>query len=140
MPQVKVVGTVRASAQRIWDVINDFNSMPKWHPAIAESTIENKGGATCRRLKLANGAVLLEKLEEKNDAERSYTYTIVESPLPIADYRSTIRVRPATDAASSTVEWVGTFRVTEGPETDMEQVVSGVYNAGIDNLKSTLGG
>jgi hypothetical protein len=140
MPQVKVVGTVRASAPRIWDVIEDFNAMPKWHPAIAKSTIENKGGATLRHLSLQGGGDILEKLEEKNDGERYYTYTIVEAPLPIADYRSTIHVRPAADASSSTVEWIGTFRVTDGPEADAERVIRDVYTAGIDNLKRMLGG
>jgi polyketide cyclase/dehydrase/lipid transport protein len=140
MPQVKVVSTIRASAPRIWDVIGDFNAMPKWHPAIAESTLEDKGGATLRRLRLGDGGVILEKLEEKNDAERFYTYSIAESPLPIADYRSTIAIRPAADAASSTVEWIGSFKVTDGPETDMERVVHGIYTAGVDNLKRMFGG
>lgn len=140
MPQVKVVSTVRASAPRIWDVIGDFNAMPKWHPAIAGSTLEEKGGATLRRLTLGDGATIVEQLAEKNDAERFYSYSIVEAPLPIADYRSTIAIRPAADAASSTVEWIGSFRVTSGPETDMEQVVQGIYTAGLDNLKRMFGG
>lgn len=140
MPQVKVVSTVRADAPRIWDVVGDFNGMPKWHPAIAESTLDQKDGATFRRLRLADGGTILEKLEEKNDAERYFTYSIAESPLPIADYRSTIHIRPAADTASSTVEWIGTFRVTDGPETDMERLFNNLYTAGVDNLKRMFGG
>jgi hypothetical protein len=140
MPQVKVVGTVRASGPRIWDVIGDFNAMPKWHPAVAGSALETRDGATLRRLSLQGGGSILEKLEEKNDGERYYTYTIVEGPLPVADYRSTLYVRPAADASSSTVEWIGTFRVPAGPEADAEQVIRGIYTAGIDNLKRMLGG
>jgi len=139
MARVHEVGTIATSAVRVWDLIGDFHALPKWHPAIAKSTPEQRGDAQLRRLELPDGAVILERLEEKNDAERFYTYTIVESPLPIAQYRSTIHVRAAHDEPSCTVEWFGTFEVTGGAEEDAINIVRGVYTAGLDNLRRIFG-
>jgi hypothetical protein len=131
--------TIAASAPRVWDVIGDFNALPKWHPAFARSEEERQGDHTIRRLVLTNGATLVERLEEKNDAERYYSYTILEGPVPVRNYRSTIHVRPAADAASSTIEWYGTFEAADGvPETDAERLIRDIYRAGLDNLRKKL--
>ena len=40
MPRVYVSTVVNARNDRVWARVRDFNGLPNWHPAIAESRIE----------------------------------------------------------------------------------------------------
>ena len=40
MIKVYTSSVIDASADAVWAHIRDFNGLPKWHPAIAESRIE----------------------------------------------------------------------------------------------------
>jgi hypothetical protein len=63
----------------------------------------------------------------------SYTYTIVESPLPVADYVSTIKVTGSGDA--SIIEWSSTFNAKDAPDDKAREVITGIYRAGLESLK-----
>ena len=39
MPRVYVSTVVNARNDRVWARVRDFNGLPNWHPAIAESRI-----------------------------------------------------------------------------------------------------
>ena len=40
MVKVYISSVIDAPADRVWARIRDFNALPKWHPAIADSQIE----------------------------------------------------------------------------------------------------
>ena len=40
MVQVYASSVIDASADSVWSRIRDFNGLPQWHPAIADSRIE----------------------------------------------------------------------------------------------------
>ena len=91
MKKVTVCTRVTAPAEEVWRLVGGWNALPQWHPAVETSAIED--GGHIRRLKLADGAEFTEQLEKFDGEARTYTYSIVASPLPLADYRSTITVR-----------------------------------------------
>ncbi|HZU89821.1 MAG TPA: SRPBCC family protein [Stellaceae bacterium] len=138
MSKVQVIGTIPADPQAVWDVVGDFGAIAKWHPAIAESRAEGAGPGALRRLTLVNGDRLVERLEEFNDGERYYSYSLVEGPLPVGDYYATLHVRAAYDAPSSTIEWTGAFTAKDVPDTEAERLIQSIYQAGIDNLRQLL--
>ena len=39
-PKIHVQTMIGAPIDRVWSIAGDFNSLPVWHPAIIESTIE----------------------------------------------------------------------------------------------------
>jgi hypothetical protein len=139
MSRVQVIATVPAGPQAVWDVVGDFGAIAKWHPAVAESRAEGMGPGALRRLTLVNGGRLVERLEEFNDGERYYSYSLVEGPLPVSDYYATLHVRAAYDAPSSTIEWTGAFTARNVPESEAEQLIRSVYQAGLDNLRQLVG-
>ena len=141
MSKVSTSMKLGVSAKQVWDLIGGFNALPDWHPAIEKSTIEGEEGATgsVRRLELAGGGEIVERLERLDDSGRSYSYSIVSSPLPLANYNSTIRVGEDADG-NATVEWSGEFDPAGASETDAMKVVEGIYQAGFDNLKKMFGG
>jgi hypothetical protein len=65
-------------------------------------------------------------------AGRSYTYSIVSGPLPVANYTSTISVAP--DGAGSTVTWVGKYDAKGASNADSMKAIDGVYDSGLNAL------
>ena len=128
---------LNVSPEKLWEMIGGFNALPDWHPAVEKSELEEEGSV--RRLSLAGGGTIIEKLEKIDDNERLYSYTIVDSPLPVDNYTSTIRVKD-DGSGNSTVEWSSEFSPKDVPENDAVEVIQGIYQAGFDNLKKIFGG
>ena len=139
MSKVERVMRLEVSAAKAWDLLRDFNGLPKWLPIIETSELREEGGAPIRKLTLPDGVVVEEKLENLDDAGMSCTYSIVQSPLPVADYLSTIRVAADGDAACN-VHWVGEFEPSGAPEAEAVGFIEGVYDAGLGGLKKALAG
>jgi len=137
MTKVNMNTSLNVSPEKLWEMIGGFNALPDWHPAVEKSELEEEGSV--RRLSLAGGGTIIEKLEKIDDNERLYSYTIVDSPLPVDNYTSTIRVKD-DGSGNSTVEWSSEFSPKDVPENDAVEVIQGIYQAGFDNLKKIFGG
>ncbi len=74
----------------IWEMISDFCSIQDWHPAVEQCDESEEGGDTYRVLTLKGGGKIKEKLVDHDD--ESYTYQIIESPLPVKNYQAKIWV------------------------------------------------
>lgn len=137
MTKVNVTTGLNVAPQQVWELIGGFNALPDWHPAVEKSELENEGET--RKLSLAGGGTIIEKLIKKSDEERLYTYSIVDSPLPVANYTATLRVKD--DGKGNTeVEWSGEFSPQGVSEDEAINIVQGIYQAGFDNLKKMFGG
>jgi hypothetical protein len=95
-----------------------------------------------RVLTLGNRAVIRERLLEMSDLGHHYSYAILESPLPVANYRATLRLRPISDGNRTFAEWSATFD-PDPPEKQAEaenMIGNGVFQGGFDALKKHFGG
>lgn len=144
MPRPYASGIVPANADEVWKVVRDFDGLPQWHPAIASSQLENGTGATVgavRRLELAEGGTVRERLVTLDDTDRRYSYDILESPFDVRFYRSTIRVAPLTTTGDAFVEWWCEYDADADQEAELSQTFrDGVYAAGIAGLAGRFGG
>ena len=65
MIKVYTSSVIDASADAVWAHIRDFNGLPKWHPAIAESRIEGNWPSDrigcVRNFRLRDGGVIRER-------------------------------------------------------------------------------
>lgn len=138
MTKVSVTTQVDIAPEKIWDLIGQFNSLPDWHPAFERSELEQ--GGTVRRLTLAGGGTIVERLERIDDNEHVYRYSILESPLPFTNYVGEIRVKPDKEGGGCTVEWSSQFDPKGAPVKDVTDMIQGFYQAGFDNLKKLFGG
>lgn len=136
MVSVKEQLELGVSAEKAWDVIGSFGGLARWHPAVEKLELEENG--TLRRLHLAGGGVIVERLEAHDDGARSYRYTIVESPLPVTDYHSTLQVTPT--GGGCTVHWSSRFEPSGADAEDAENAIRGVYQGGFAALKKHFGG
>ena len=100
---VKVVRStiIDAPVEVVWDVLRDFNGHDEWHPAVASSAIErgeqsDRVGCV-RRFKLQDGAELREKLLTLSDMEQSFSYCLIDTPVPLFNYVAHVNLYPVTD-------------------------------------------
>jgi hypothetical protein len=96
-------------------------------------------------LTVKDGPTFTEELLAINNSSMALTYNIIESPLPLDHYLSTITVKP-NGSGGSTVTWIGTF-VRKNPrdslpegESDAGAVkfIAGAYAGGLQNLKQVM--
>jgi uncharacterized protein YndB with AHSA1/START domain len=139
MASVDMSVSLNASAEQVWNVVRGFDALPRWHPAVARSDETREGGKTLRKLTLHGGGEIVEELERHSDGTRSYSYTILHSPLPVAGYRSELSVRDE-GVGRCKVHWSCTFEPSGGSEADATTAIRGVYQAGFENLKKMFGG
>ena len=141
---------VHAAPDAVWAKIQNFNDM-SWHPAVIK-TYEvggNKPGAL-RVLTLSNGHKILEELDKYQPSKRTYFYRIElvrMSTLPVTNYASWLSVKD-DGKGGSIVDWKGGFyRGDPGndPPANLnddaaKKAVTGVYKAGLQNLKKLVEG
>ncbi|MGZ3322684.1 MAG: SRPBCC family protein [Xanthobacteraceae bacterium] len=114
------------STDALWKKVGDFCGISAWHPAIEKCVLSADGKQ--RTLSLKGGGTVVEALENWDDANRSYTYTILSGPLPVANYHSTISV--ADDPKGSALKWMGTYDAKGASDADAKKTMDGVYEAG----------
>lgn len=135
MPKVSMSADLQASADDVWRMIGGFNALPDWHPAVEKSELKKEGQE--RVLSLAGGGKIVERLERLSETEREYSYQITESPLPVANYKATIKVKDGPDGC--TVEWSSDFE-SIGGDNEAMKAIEGIYQTGFDNLRKMFGG
>jgi hypothetical protein len=145
MPRVYVSTVVNARSDRVWGRLRDFNGLPNWHPAIAESRIEGGEPADkigcVRDFTLRNGDRIREKLLGLSDFDMFCTYAILESPMGVENYVATLRLTPVTDGDKTFLEWSAEFDCAPERETELvNSIGSGVFQGGFDALKRVFGG
>ncbi len=145
MARVFTSTVINASAADVWDRIRDFNGLPKWHPRIRDSRIEDalpsdKIGCI-RNFNLQNGDNIREQLLGMSDYDLFYSYAILESPMPLTDYMATIRLTPITDGERCFAEWSAEFDCDPNDEADLTSGIgANVFQGGFDALKRHFGG
>ena len=145
MPRVYVSSVINAPAARVWERVRDFNALPRWHPRIRESRIENgepsdKVGCV-RDFRLRNGDRLRERLLGLSDYDMFCTYSILESPMGVENYVATLRLTPVTDGNRTFAEWTAEFDCPPEREADLvASIGGGVFQGGFDALKRAFGG
>lgn len=130
MTKVSMTTELNVPADEVWKLIGGFNAVSDWHPAVTKSQTEGEGQGSVRRLSLAGGGTIVERLESVDNDERLYSYSIVDSPLPVSNYKATIRVREKGDGKSTVAEWSSEFSPLRASESDASKVIQGIYDAG----------
>ena len=145
MARVFTSSVINAKASDVWDRIRDFNGLPKWHPAIRDSRIEDALPADkvgcIRNFNLQNGDNIREQLLGMSDYDMFVSYSILESPMALTDYMATIRLTPITDGERCFAEWTAEFDCAPDAESDLVSHIGGaVFHGGFNSLKRHFGG
>ncbi|MCC0805725.1 MULTISPECIES: SRPBCC family protein [unclassified Methylobacterium] len=124
--------TVAASPAAVWKTIGEFCGIGDWHPAVEKCVLSEKDGKKVRTLSLKGGGTIVEQEVARDDKKMDYTYAILESPLPVEGYKSTLSV--AHDGKGSKLTWTGNFKAKGAPDAKAEEVVGGIYDGGLKGI------
>ena len=130
--EVKKAVDVPASPDAVWKMVGDFCGISTWHPAIEKCELSRKDGATFRTLSLKGGGTILEKETNWDNKDKSYSYTIEESSLPVANYKATLAVEPK--GSGSEVIWTSNFNAKGADDAKASSTIGGIFDAGLASI------
>jgi hypothetical protein len=128
---------VKGSAAATWSVIGPFCAIKDWLPPVGQCIEDGKAPPTRILVTKDGKAAFVETQTARNDAEHSYSYAFLSSPLPVSNYTSTIKVTANGDG-TSTVTWSGSYTPDQGKEKAASEALNGVYEAGLAEIKVRL--
>ncbi|MBV9221210.1 MAG: zinc-binding dehydrogenase [Methylobacteriaceae bacterium] len=134
---------IDAPVDAVWALLRDFNGHDDWHPAVAASLIEDglpadRIGAV-RAFRLADGSHLREQLIALSDRDRSLTYCLLDSPIPLMGYVASIRLKPVTEGDRTFWTWESQFSPPAGREEELARLVAlDIYEAGFSAVRRLL--
>ena len=130
--EVRQVAEIKASPAAVWAKVGEWCAIKDWHPAIASCEAGKKG---FRTLTLKDGGKVLERLTKTG--KYSYSYEILESPLPVKNYSATFTAKP--DSLGTTdLTWTAKFDPKGKSEAEAVGVIKGVFEAGLKNIKDNM--
>ncbi|MEL6766224.1 MAG: SRPBCC family protein [Pseudomonadota bacterium] len=133
-----------APVEAVWDILRDFNGHDRWHPAVETSAIE-RGRASdevgcVRRFRLGDGSELREQLLTLSDLEQTFSYCLLDTPVPLFNYVAHVRLAPITDGDATFWEWESRFDTPKGREGELRDLVGdGIYAAGFAAIRAEMG-
>src|SRR5262245_66491690 len=91
---------IDAPVDRVWAILRDFNGFDRWLPPIKASTIERHLPADLigcvRRVQLQDGAEVREQLLGLSDLEMTFSYCLLDTPIPLFNYVAHVRLLAVT--------------------------------------------
>jgi len=124
----------------VWTVLRDFNGHDHWHPAVGESEIENARPSVMvgcvRRFKLKDGSELREQLLALSDEDWTFSYCLLDTPVPLFNYVAHVQLKPVTDGDRTFWHWHSNFTTPPGQEQELQTMVGEqIYGEGFTAIK-----
>ena len=140
---------INAPPEAVWEVVSDFNGLPRWLSTITDSRIvlgKNREVGAIRALTRANGTKVQEKLIAYEPWNMSIGYTYIGGQVAATDYFPTITVSDAGGGKSKVV-WKARFKRiaywTDEPPAGQDDatplsVLNKVYAMGLESMKKLV--
>ena len=139
---VRTQKIINAPASEVWSVIRDFNSFPDWHPYVEASEILELTGSSVgavRKFTQINGNQITERLMALDDLDYIIKYKVLDGPLPVENYLSTIKVVPLPDGGKCVMKWDVEYDCEPEGIAQLNQDLENVFILGFDRLNEMLG-
>jgi len=125
---------VSSAAAEVWSVIGPFCAIKDWLPPVGQCIADGKSPPTRTLVTRDGKASFVETQTARNDKDYSYSYAFLSSPLPVSQYKSTIKVTAKGEGAS-VVTWTGIYTPDPGREKEAIDALGGVYDSGLAAIK-----
>jgi hypothetical protein len=120
----------------VWEFAGAFCAIKDWHPLVADCQETKEGDVTYRTLTLKDGGKIKEKLLESDDT--SYSYEIVESPLPVKNYKAKLSVADGNHENRTMVEWSAEFEANGASDDDATKKIKDIFDGGLKGIKHKM--
>lgn len=134
---------IYAPVNLVSPLIRNFGSIGEGPPGLKNCLIEEKEtgerAGAIRRLDMADAGLIREQRLALSDTNYAATFSIIESALPISNYRSTLSLLSVTDGTRTFIRWNGQF---EGDAQDavvmQARMPVQIYQTAFNNLVSII--
>ena len=96
MASARAHARIARSADEVWKVAGDPDSITLWMQGVASSSTDANG---LRTVVVSGGLEVKEQIRVRDDKLRRLQYSLVEGPMPLDDHRATIDVLEDGDGA-----------------------------------------
>lgn len=129
----EVTVDVQAPATATWTLAGDPGRIDEWFGAVESVTLDGD----VRTALMKGGARLVERIVDRDEERRTYSYEVIDGIPHIITHRATITVDETPHG--SRVRWRQT--VTSRDEAyDAERRLAGVMLAGLESLRDVIEG
>ena len=101
---------IAAPITAVWERIRAFGDIGAWATGARVVRVDGTGVGAIRHVEGSAGRVV-ERCESHDEAQHSFSYSLLESPWPLANYVATVRLT-ALDPNRCAIEWSGSFDPT----------------------------
>ncbi|MHC8367515.1 SRPBCC family protein [Pseudomonas sp. ZT5P21] len=143
MPMVEFSAVLDSDAGHAWGVLKKFGEIKKWHPSIVDSSIEDNqpdGMIGCiRKLTLADGAVVRERLMSVDDRYLTLSYRFEQAQLPLDNYVATVKLVSLTGQSKTFINWSASFDLQDPTTAEYyQELIRSLIVDGHNSLQSFL--
>jgi carbon monoxide dehydrogenase subunit G len=143
MIHVMASSVIPAPVSAVWGLIRDFGTLGNWLPGVKTCVIEGDDAGdrvgAIRRLEMGDVGMIREQLLALSDVDHTVMFSIIESALPISNYRSAIILLPITDGDRTFIQWRGQFEAPLEHAASMEaRMPTDIYQPAFDRLAEIL--
>lgn len=139
MATARVNDELDASIDQVWELVKDFGDLGAWAPDGKVLDVEGEGIGAIRRVQSGDGsgAIFKERCEAIDPEAYSFSYAVLESPLPMRDYVAVVKLSELGSKRCG-IEWSSEFEPVGAPEAELVQAIQAGYGYFIGSLKQAL--
>lgn len=144
MARVYISAVIDAPLDKAWEVLRDFNALPRYHRFFAKSEIE--GGlpsdqiGCVRNFYTHDGGHIRERLLSLSDREHTCCYCIIEATLPVENYVAEMTLKPITEGNKTFGEWWAEYDVADKDAAEVHQTVSDTFRFAFEGAEDVFHG
>ncbi len=133
MPAWALTIDIDATPDAVWAFIGDPTTVPQWYPKYVSCEVDGDR----RVLTSAEGAVLQERLLERDDARRFYSYSVT-SGAPVASHMASFEVT-GREGGGATIRWATQAEPID-PSADLKGRLHPTQSDALERVKAIVEG
>jgi hypothetical protein len=126
MLKFTVERTLNAPIKSVWGLLENFGNLD-WYPGPSRIEVIGSGVGMTRRLHMDGGISIEEVLESMDASKHSFSYRIPNIPMPVTDYRGSVRLEAVDGGARTNIFWSAELTPVGIAEADAKALMEGVY-------------
>ena len=135
MASAREEGELGAGIDEVWKLVGDFGGFVEAMGIPVELTGDGVGST---RTIAMGPSPTIERLETLDNENKRLQYSLLQGPLPVENYLSTMQLSPI-DSGRTRIEWSSEFDPAGMPEADAIEAIRGIYKGGIAGLQARFG-
>lgn len=135
MTSVREEGELGAAIDEVWKIVGDFAGFVEAMGIPVE--VSGEGVGSTRTITMG-GSATIERLETLDNDAKRLQYSLLQGPLPVENYLSTMQLSPI-DEGRTRLEWSSEFEPAGISEADAVEAIRGIYRGGIAGLQARFG-